>query len=57
MQKNIAPRWGAAAATRASTNMPPRWGEVDFFSHLLNCGSLILTYDGRTPSTLRKTRK
>jgi hypothetical protein len=31
MQKNIAPRWGAAAATRATTNMPARWGEEDFF--------------------------
>jgi len=31
MQKNIAPRWGAAAATRASTNMPPRWGGEDSF--------------------------
>jgi len=32
MQKNIAPRWGAAAATRTCTNMPPRWGGEDFFT-------------------------
>jgi hypothetical protein len=40
MQKNIAPRWGAAAATRASTNMPPRWGEEDLF-HILFIGGIF----------------
>jgi hypothetical protein len=31
MQKNIALGWGAAAATRGSTNMPPRLGGEDEF--------------------------
>jgi hypothetical protein len=35
--ENTAPRWGAAAATRASTNMPPRWGEEDFFNIFFSC--------------------
>src|ERR1051325_11484045 len=49
MQNNIAPRWGAAAATRSSTNMPPRLGGEDFFTSSSVVGSLILTYEHAGP--------
>jgi len=44
IQRNIAPRWGADAATRVSTNMPPRWGGKDFFT---SSGSLWYCSDAK----------